>query len=184
MEKEVMYHIGPETALYLCKHFFQIDNEERIAIEKTSTSNAIEIQLRQIGSKFYPEFTKGPFELVSLLNTINPTAVFEQNNERIVSIFKFESPIGHNGIISLEDIGEENQNEVYTKQRNGIDVKVWRTSLKNDTNQLVLIRKEKNVITCFPGIYAPPLPTLKMTQSELKMAEDFWIEHVFIEYHA
>lgn len=182
MAAKIKFPSTSEIAFYLCKHFSKIDDSERTILEENYSSIEVDRQLAQVGSKFYPEFTKGPYDLIAKLNTADPDEVFNQNNLRTVFIFRYNMEIGTDGIVSINSLSKRNRNEIYCKSRGGVTVKTWKTSKKIETHQVVLIAKENSIITCFPGTFAPSLPSANMTENEFKLAHDFWKQHVFIEY--
>jgi hypothetical protein len=66
------------------------------------------------------------------------------------------------------------------KERGGVLVWALNTNKLFFTKQVILILEGGQVITCFPGLYAPPLPSSEMDEIELKKVNAFWNQHVFI----
>jgi hypothetical protein len=180
MAEKLELQLSDFSQLYLCKHFTNIGEDEKNRLVSFFSSQEVENNLSQIGSKFLSEFAKGPIDLIEKLKLNVPNKVFIQNNGRKVSIYVFDQHIGTTGIIHRNAIPSEFREQIYTEKRGKSIVFVWKSREEVFKNQLVLITDNEQVITCFPGLYAPPLPSSEMTEVELNESMDFWGQHVFI----
>jgi hypothetical protein len=180
MAEEVKLQLSDFSQLYLCKHFTNISEDEKNSLVSVFSSQEVENSLSQIGSKFLSEFAKGPIDLIEKLKLNVPNKVFIQNNGRKVSIYVFDQHIGTTGIIHRNAIPSEFREQIYTEKRGESIVFVLKSREEVFTNQLVLITDNEQVITCFPGLYAPPLLSSEMTEVEFNESMDFWGQHVFI----
>jgi hypothetical protein len=182
MAEEVTLKVNDTSHLYLCKHFTSLGEDEKKHLVSIFSIEEVDNYLNQIGSKFFTEFANGPLDLVKKLILHVPNKVFTQNNGRKVSIYVFDRHIGTTGVINRTDIPLEFREQIYEKKRGEAIIWAWKSDEKVYTNQLVLITDNDTIITCFPGLYAPPLPSSGMTEEELNEAMDFWNQHVFVDY--
>jgi hypothetical protein len=181
MAEKLELQLSDFSQLYLCKHFTNIGEDEKNRLVSIFSIQEVENNLSQIGSKFLSEFANGPLDLVKKLILHVPNKVFTQNNGRKVSIYVFNRHIGTTGVIKRTDIQLEFREQIYKKKRGEAVIWAWKTDEKVYTNQLVLITDNEQLITCFPGLYATPLPSGEMTEKELNESMDFWSQHVFVD---
>ena len=69
------------------------------------------------------------------------------------------------------------------EKRNNFKIKIVEKEGFVKTNELVVVASKENneIITAFPGQYAPPFP-IHLSDTKSKIAsERFWEEHAFIE---
>jgi hypothetical protein len=182
MEKKIAFELSQKSALYLCKHFIKLSSFEQTQLEKSFSFDQINCLTKEIGSKFFSEFTDGPFSLISALNKISPYKVNFQTNGREAYIFQFEQNIGISNVVKLSQIHKKHQEKLKKTLRGDYEVWAFKTNEKIETNQIVLISEGNKVITCFPGLFAPPLPTKEMHETIRKESLEFWNTHAFIEY--
>jgi hypothetical protein len=85
-------------------------------------------------------------------------------------------------VIDLNEIEEVDKLRIKKIHRNGYYVNVLERDFLNKTYQLVVIcNKLHEVITAFPGVYAPAFPTQLMDKEEVKASILFWENHAFIK---
>ena len=142
-----------ENRIFYClKHLKKVNKQTSdYLIDKGHTIAEIQQQIELIGSKFFSIFCQSPREL------------YDKITDRVLS--------------------SKEQNTIVLEKRNHYEVKVIRKNKRNATKQLnVVFRKNSNeIITMFPGIYAPPLPSEVMNIEELLRATEFWENYVFID---
>ncbi len=182
MEKKIVFELSQKSALYLCKHFINLSSTEQKRIEEYFTIDQISSLMSEIGSKFLSEFVKGPFDLISLLNRKSPKNIIKQDNGRTAFIFEFSLMVGTCSLIELIKIPEKHRINLKKICRGNNQVWSFHTKERFFTNQIVLITDNNSVITCFPGIFAPPLPSLELPESLKNESTEFWQKHSFIQY--
>jgi hypothetical protein len=89
--------------------------------------------------------------------------------------------IGANTLINIQSIPQTDKSTLKKVIRNGFQVNVVERNFFDPTNELVLICNSLNeVITVFPGMYAPAFPTQLVDKNEVDAAQLFWDNHAFI----
>lgn len=185
MEKQKELILTNERAFYLLKHFEEIDNIGLLHFQNLGFSvEEINQAIHTIGSKFYASFCDNPFDLIHKLTNYIPFDLKQQTNGNKVIIYKipFKGGIGSNKIINLKNIQQADKEKIIKVIRNGFHVNMLERNLIDVTNELVVICNPLNeVITTFPGIYAPPYPTQLIDEKERKASILFWENHTFIK---
>lgn len=176
------FEIGDKNALYLCKHFSFIEESERERLENFADSSVISQLLIELGSKFLPGFSKGPFSLISHLNTLTPQEIIPQRENRVAYHFTFSKPIGTDAVIRIDLLSEDQQKQIVKRERGGVLVWTFSSDSFIYTRNVILIAEDQHVITCFPGCLAPPLPSHTLSKEENIKSTKFWNEHAFIYY--
>jgi hypothetical protein len=169
--------------LYCLKHFNKIDKQTEVFLLKNGMDESTIIQqLNTLGSKFFYSFAHSPESILNKITERVPSQIIHQKNGNIVYIYLFEQTIGYDSLISVKNLSTKELNLIEIENRNQKEVRVLRKNKRNKTYQLnVIFQKNNNeIITMFPGVYAPPLPTSKMESEEFLQATIFWEEHIFI----
>ena len=173
-----------ENRIFYClKHLKKVNKQTSdYLIDKGHTIAKIQQQIELIGSKFFSNFCQSPRELYDKITDRVPSKIIHQENGNVVYCYTFEENIGYDSIIAISELSSNEQNTIVLEKRNHYEVKVIRKNKRNATKQLnVVFRKNSNeIITMFPGIYAPPLPSEVMNIEELLRATEFWEHYVFI----
>jgi hypothetical protein len=92
----------------------------------------------------------------------------------------FEGGIGTNTLVNIHAI-QPDKSILKKVIRNDFQVNVIGRNFFDPTNELVLICNSLNeVITVFPGTYAPAFPTQLVDKNEVDAAQLFWDNHAFI----
>ena len=173
-----------ENRIFYClKHLKKINKQTNdYLIEKGHNLIEIQEQIDLIGSKFFSSFCQSPTELYDKITDRVPSKIIHQENGNVVYCYTFEENIGYDSIIAISELSSKEQNTIVLEKRNHYEVKVIRKNKRNATKQLnVVFQKNSNeIITMFPGIYAPPLPSEVMNIEELLRATEFWENYVFI----
>jgi len=185
MEKQKELILTDERAFYLLKHFEEIDNIGLLHFQNLGFSvEDINQAIHTIGSKFYANFCNNPFDLMQKITHYIPFDLINQTNGNNAFIYKipFTGGIGTNTIIPLKDIQQSDKSKIKKVIRNGFHVNMLDRNLIDFTNELVVICNPLHeVITTFPGIYAPPYPTQLIDEKERKASILFWENHTFIK---
>ena len=184
MDEQKKLILTDERAFYLIKHFEEIDQKGIIHFQNIGyNSDQIIKSLNTIGSKFYARFCSNPFDLMLKINNYKPFESIDQSNGNKAIIYKipFTGGIGTNTILNLKEIQPQDRHKLNKLNRNGFYVNVLERSFFEFTNQLVVICNQFNqVMTIFPGLYAPAFPTQLNDENEIKSSILFWENHVFI----
>lgn len=95
---------------------------------------------------------------------------------RIRIYIKFSEPIGICNVVNIEDLTQEEKDSIARVDRNGKIVRRAYTNRVLPTCDCCIVLTADNyLITMFPGLMAPPLP------SSPDVPDSFWDKHVFIE---
>lgn len=184
MEEKKEFILTDERAFYLIKHFEKMDEKGIHHFKQLGhASEAINHALTNIGSKFYASFTENPYELIQKIAQFTPFDVILQTNGNRAFRYKipFEGGIGTNTIANIQAIPKTDKSTLKKVIRNGFQVNVVERNYFDRTNELVLICNSFNeVITVFPGIYAPAFPTQLADKNEVDAARLFWENHAFV----
>ena len=184
MEEQKELKLNDERALYLLKHFEELDHKGRIHFQNLGFEvEQINQALQTIGSKFYARFCDNPFDLIYKLSHYTPFNIKQQTNGNKAILYKipFTGGIGNNRVMPLKEILEFDKAQIKKVLRNGYPVNVLEGTVSDCTNQLVVIcNSENEVITIFPGIYAPSFPPQLTNEEDVKASIIFWENHVFI----
>ena len=186
MERQEELKLTVQRAFYILKHFESIDADSRNLFLKNGYSE-LEIlkSIATIGSKFFNTFCSSPFQLSKIINNSNPVESFNQSNGNCIFIYLFHESdgIGNDNLINLNNLLPIEQSNLKVEKRNNFKIKIVEKASFIKTNQLVVVASKENneIITAFPGQYAPAFP-IHLSDTKSKIAsERFWEEHAFIE---
>lgn len=134
------------------------------------------------GSIFYKEVFASPIELLNYINNNNPSDIITQLNGRETHVFNCEhGDIGNTGIANKKEV---DFNSIIKENRNGYMVEMALVSELQVTNKFcVVIEKvgvDFDIITAFPGPYAPSFPYNGQNESDYQLSEIFWNTHVLL----
>lgn len=127
------------------------------------------------GSKFYDDL---PQAILEEAQTLFPEK-FEDakvcDDGRIRISLDFPRNIGCSNVVSIADLTEDEKKTMEIVDRQGKQVRVVRTNRVIPTSECQLVlSSDWHLITMYPGMFAPPLPTYPHES-------EFWNCHVFIE---
>jgi len=177
--------------LHLCRHFSKIPDVDisklvGMGIEKSE----IEEELQLHGSKFFSPPFPGVFSVVEYLQqnweskkVLNSTSEIQVSQWNF-SPFEYPLGIGSDGLVSLKSLSSEEVTTVYKKDRKSFWVNAFPTKRKVITWELIVISKlapVHEVLTVYPGTYAPPFPMDGMDPEFYKVCDDFWKVHALVE---
>ena len=182
MEAKKQFKLTDERAFYLIKHFEKLDNQALHYFQQLGHGiKEVNQALSSIGSKFYASFCENPLELIQRIALCSPFEVIQQSNANQAFRYKipFEGGIGTNALINIHTI--QHADKIKKVIRNGFQVNTIERNSFDSTNELVVVCNPLNeVITIFPGVYAPAFPTQLVVENEVEAARLFWEHHAFI----
>jgi len=134
------------------------------------------------GSQFNLQIFPTPESLIDYSNSNAPEKIFIQENGREAHIFSIQNKVaGHCGIDLKQNHDEKS---IFLQDKNGYQIQCVNSDTLPETNEFCLIVEPLidtfNIITMYPGEYAPPLPNSKFTAVYNEFCDDFWKERVFI----
>jgi hypothetical protein len=188
MEKDkIRYNLANE--FHMLRHFVGITNELYTKLIKSSiTVESIERELRQPGSRFYPEFAVNIQELLERASMnvydeeigVNGNIVLKGKADRI----RYLNGIGTLSVVHLDTIPEEDRTLIYLQKNRGVELlhfKVHSLPYTNDYTIILKPTKSRPVfITAFPGPPCMPLPERSLKKSLYDQYRTFWNSHVFL----
>ncbi len=181
MAEKNKFILSPTRAFYCLKHFKQLTKDvvEQFVHEGFSEKD-IENQLETIGSKFLKKFAQSPFEIYLEIIDRVPSKIIHQENGNVVYSYLFEDFIGIDSLIHVENLSPKEQTNIQKEIRNGFEVQTISSKKANKTKQLNVVFSKSNneIITIFPGIYAPPFPKDEMDQELKNSSTSFWNNYV------
>jgi hypothetical protein len=186
MEKPEELKLTLQRAFYILKHFESIDADSRNLFLKMGYSELeISKAIATIGSKFFNTFCSNPLHLSKIINNSNPVESISQSNGNSIFIYSFHESggIGNDNLINVNNLLPFELKYLKVEKRNNFKIKIVEKEGFVKTNELVVVASKENneIITAFPGQYAPPFP-IHLSEPKSKIAsERFWEEHAFIE---
>jgi hypothetical protein len=184
VEEAININITEDSLIYNIRHFKSIDSqfEEKLKSLGFSQTEILD-RLSIIGSKFNEDFVSNPVELVDILNQSSPHITIFQENGRIALVFQFSFSIGTDSLIEIMQIIPEERKNIYLEERGSINVGVIQMDNLLQTDQIVVIvdATSHNLVTLYPGIYAPSFPTEEQSKEDNQISLDFWKKHLFIK---
>ncbi len=151
-------------------------------MESGVTDEQIKSSLSTPGSKFSSEIITAPEDLLKLMERCKKFEIKNISNGFASFHFEFNFVIGNEGIAKLVELSPEVSKGITREDRNGIIVNVVRMRELPDTTKMEVIVNDTNeIITAFPGRFAPPLPYPHFRSRDRVKYSEFWEQHVFIE---
>jgi hypothetical protein len=135
------------------------------------------------GSYFDIEVLPNPESVLSYLSDKTTNQIIVQANGTEVHMYNFDIEIGFDGIEHLSKI---NPLDINKFGRNGHVINYGLIKQKlTRTSQLCIVAKKLNqsyeVLTMFPGKYAPPTPNVNQSPQFYLECKDFWDKHLLIK---
>ena len=159
--KSVRYQISPKRIDYVKKHF------------EGSTV---------VGSCFYSNVFQDSLELMNYINSRIPDQIIQQENQTQAHLFNAEFAIG---TCALSDLNALKNYDLQFEIRDVISTLfAWVDDLP-ETNQFCVIVEGNHspfeIITFFPGEYAPPFPHANQSEKAHVESTEFWGKHVLVK---
>lgn len=170
-----------DSVFHSLSHFVDIEEELYAQLEKHYAYADICQKLKQTGSKFLSSFVKSPQELVSKLQDMYPEYFRNMKmdiDNRVRLSFRLDVPIGISGVVSCDELTENERMTIAEEWRNDCLVKSVKLDRQIFTGDCQLILAYSDGIyyfcTAFPGELAPPLPKAG------EKPDVYWETHVFV----
>jgi hypothetical protein len=184
---KIEYSINAE--FHLLRHFEIISDQlmQRLT-EAGFSAEVCKRELNQPGSKFYGVFATDIGQLMYKLQESDIQQSIGLNGNIIFSAImnhnKYPLGIGSMGVVSLNDLSSNERSRIYLSDNRGYKIQHLNTTSLPSTLECTLIAKNINnsiqLITCFPGPAALPVPDKKMDQTLFEKCSKYWDEHVFL----
>ena len=159
--KSAKYQISPTRIDYVKKHF------EGYTV---------------VGSCFYPNVFQNPFELMNYINSRIPNQIIQQENQTQAHLFKAEFAVG---TCALSDLNSLKNPDIQYETRDGMSTRfAWVDALPETSHFCVIVEGSHSpfeIITLFPGEYAPPFPHAKQSEKASIVSMEFWEKHVLVK---
>ncbi|MFN5911081.1 MAG: hypothetical protein ACK45H_07095 [Bacteroidota bacterium] len=183
MEGKKRLTITDQRIAHLLRHFSQIDTSYRNELYRIGLNDHAILEACSVpGSKFDPCQIKKPDDIIGLVDRGKTVFSILQPNGNHAITLEFDFNIGSEGILSMNELTSSERELVTESMRSGTLLKFVRLPQLRLTNRLTLVTNiNSELVTAFPGRYAPPLPYPEMVQDEKIKANEFWNNHVFIE---
>ena len=128
------------------------------------------------GSKFYSE---SPEDLLDEAMRLFPD-IFRKtkpdDDGRIRISLTFPKEIGVSNVVSVDELMDDEKERIEIIDRNGKKVRSVKTDRIIPTHECqIILSKNWQLITMFPGEMAPPLP------DSPDIHDEYWDNHIFIE---
>jgi hypothetical protein len=181
-EKELQYHV--------LKHFKTVDDTyiEKLCKHEICTKEQILERMKRSGSNFSRSWVSDPEELVKAiflkLKAINPDVEWIDNRCELELVFdkkEFQEGIGTDNIIHLDQLTDDERANLKDLETAEITLKtIKKTPPLTWTVQLIMVRDatEIDVLTIFPGKYAPIMPDAAIQNVDAyQISQEFWKNH-------
>ncbi len=184
------FEFGPMRQYHTLKHFAAIDDQfVKTFLHQFRDIHGIEDRLKKNVSKFSREFADNPFTIIDRISKTDTYVVefSRESGDRIEVGMKFSESsfpggVGFDSLVSLDDISPVDAGRVFMED--GVQyIHLPGGSLINWRMNLILgrLNGKVEVITFFPGTYAPPLPDNEFqSEEELRQSRQFWKEHAVV----
>jgi len=159
--------LSSEVQFHLLRHFYEVPKAYIIKLSKLMnlSPEILYQQLEVPGSKFNREFAAHPLALLSRIKQADSTqweTKYEDEDKTdciiVFSKDKWPNGIGSNRLIHIDDVKSDELSNIVLKQREHFLIKTLIRKEFPESNQLVLIiDKQYNVVSAFPGQWLPPL---------------------------
>lgn len=136
------------------------------------------------GSHFFPEIFESIEDLLDYIHQHKPFEVIEQSSGRKAYCYKhhLNLNVGTYGIANRIAIPAK---DIIVEKRDGFQIEVGLVKELPQTSEFCVIAADtdrgKSVITAFPGLYAPPFPSNRMTEDDLLSSQTFWQKFILVK---
>ena len=162
--KSPKYRISPTRIEYVKKHF-----------EGSTVA----------GSCFYSNVFQDSLELMNYINSRIPDQIIQQENQTQAHLFKAEFAIG---TCALSDLNTLKNPEIQLEIRDGISTRfAWVDALPETNHFCVIVEGSHSpfeIITLFPGEYAPPFPHANQSEKAHAKSKGFWEKYILVKKRA
>ena len=128
------------------------------------------------GSKFYCDSPEKLLEEAARLFPSKFSEAKPDDDGRIRVSLTFPKAIGTNNVVCIDDLTDEEKAKITMVDRQGKKVRCVKTDRAMSTRECqIILSKDWELITMFPGELAPPLP------ESPDIHDEYWDKHVFVE---
>jgi hypothetical protein len=119
---------------------------------------------------------------MNYINSRIPDEIIQQENQTQAHLFNAEFAIG---TCALSDLNALKDSDIQLETRDGISTRfAWVDDLP-ETNQFCVIVEGNHsafeIITLFPGEYAPPFPHANQSEKANNESKQFWEKYVLLK---
>ena len=138
----------------------------------------------EAGSKFFPQIFSNPEDLVSFINVYPPKEKKRQSPQRMAFVFVHPEQLhlGNSAVTQRKNIDPQN---IISQDHNGHKIDIGMVSELPACTTFCVIADEKEdhfeIITTFPGNWAPPFPHAGLKGKDLKESLHFWEENILLK---
>jgi hypothetical protein len=184
-----VFNFSQDRQFHCLRHFLYEGYEQlhtlAVKFPSNSTDQIIE-QLELVGSIFNHTFAKEPLEILNRLDQgIIRNRLLENNKTLFQYTFlidDFPQGIGYSALLPLSELDEAQQAKKHKVKRGDYEVWTCEVSELPTSNKLSIIAFENegffDIITLFPGEYAPAFPRGKSELDEVNRL--FWEQHCLL----
>ena len=172
--------IGTNALVRILSHFTVIDQDIISELNETGISHELILnQFKAVGSKF--TLFSNPFEIFAKLDLLEPIECILKYDLVKVNVYYFNEIVGNDHLFLISDLSDQEKTFVRKIPRDGKIVNcIERSSYKSTSQVNVVLDNETNeILTIFPGKYAPPFPSDAMDDFTKRNTTLFWNEHCF-----
>lgn len=136
------------------------------------------------GSIFRPDYFPAVESVLNFLVDIEPICEIMQSGDSIVHCYKIDvlEYVGWGGVGKMTDFPEA---KVQEENRNGYMTRFIEIGELPATKYVNIVFKHglncMEMITIFPGMYAPAFPKASMSKDDFLIASKFWDEHILLK---
>ncbi len=128
---------------------------------------------------------KNPEELVKYINSRRPKQIIQQENQTQAHLFDAGFVIGTS---ALSDLNTLKNPEIQMERRDGISTRfAWVDALPETNHFCVIVEGSQSpieIITLFPGEYAPPFPHANQSEKAHAESKEFWEKYILVKKRA
>ena len=136
------------------------------------------------GSIFRPDYFPTIESLLIYILDLEPIREIIQSEYSVVHLYQINALeyVGWEGVGKLSDYPKV---EVQEENRNGYMTRFMEIEELPQTKFVNVVFKQclngMELITVFPGMYAPAFPNASMSMDDLQIASEFWDEHILLK---
>ncbi|MFI3281850.1 MAG: hypothetical protein R3Y44_07780 [Rikenellaceae bacterium] len=177
-------NFGVSSLYHSLLHFYSTSREvESLLLDAEYTSEQIDRQLSDAGSKFFSDFASSPQDVVDAIERQTQRSILDQGvwdaDGRCRLSFALDRNIGVVNVVKISELTAQERSSIREIYRGEILTRVATSERTFPTNLCQIIvggeAQSPELITLFPGALTPPLPTTDY------MSDPFWSQHTFIK---
>ena len=136
------------------------------------------------GSIFRPDYFPAIESLLNFMVDIEPIREIIQSEYRVAHLYEIDALeyVGWEGVGELSDYPKV---KVQEENRNGYMTRFVEIAELPTTKFVNVVFKQclngMELITVFPGMYAPAFPSNSMPKDDFQIASEFWEEHILLK---